>query len=243
MMGQTHATSAGLAFLAAAFPISHYVHHLTPLTAAVGTIVAAGAGMLPDTDHHSGTIANTFGPLTKALCRFVATISGGHRWVTHSLFGTAVFTGLASWATHNFWATTATVWLCMGLAVRALWGPPRRNKPNGRLDWRDVAGLTHALAAAVVAWAIVASGFDASALPWAVAVGYLAHLLGDSLTEQGLPVVLWPIRWRFRIATINTGGRVEKWVVGSALYAGIATVIVVTHNTWIPALLHTIGTS
>ena len=240
MRGHTHSLSGAVAWLGAAPFISAHAHHLTPLSVAVGTLVAAGASMLPDTDHHSGTIANTYGPLTKALCRFVAAISGGHRHATHSLFGAAVATALAAWATHDFWATVAAVWLCMGLAVRALWGPPPRNMPNGRLDWRDVAGLTHALAAAFAAWGIVASGFDTGTLPWAVAVGYLAHLVGDSMTEWGLPVVLWPIRWRLRIATIDTGKSIEKWVIVPGLYvAGLAATAYLTYEVWTPALTAT----
>jgi len=240
MMGHTHATSAVVAWLGVAPFVSAHAHHLTPMSIAAGTLVAGGAGMLPDLDHHSGTIANTFGPLTKGLCRFVAAISGGHRWITHSLFGAGVFIALAHGATHNFWAVTATIWLCMGLAVRALWGPPRRNEPNGRLDWRDIAGLAHALAAALVAWAIAASGFDVGVLPWAVGVGYLAHLLGDSMTEHGLPVVLWPIRWRLRIATIDTGKSAEKLVV-AGLYVTLCFIVYRTHDLWATALLHTVS--
>jgi membrane-bound metal-dependent hydrolase YbcI (DUF457 family) len=238
MMGHTHSLSAGVAWLAVAAPLSHYGHHLTPATVAVGTVVAAGAGLLPDLDHHSGTIANAFGPISRILCRIVATVSGGHRHATHSLLGAAVFVALAVAATHNVWALTAAVWLCMGLGVRALWRRPK-NRPNGRLDWRDVAGLVHAVIAFGVAYRFTHSSIDTSVVPWAVAVGYLAHLIGDSMTESGVNWA-WPSRRRYRIASIDTGKSVEKWVIVPGLYAGLAATVYLTYGTWGPALLHTI---
>ena len=54
-------------------------------------------------------------------------------------------------------------------------------------------------------------------LPWAVAVGVAAHLLGDMLTREGVPL-LWPVATRrFRIASLSTGGTVEQLLVGPGL--------------------------
>jgi membrane-bound metal-dependent hydrolase YbcI (DUF457 family) len=241
MMGNTHSLSAAGAFLAAAFPVSHYVHHLTPLTAAVGTIVAAGAGLLPDLDHPSATPARAFGPISQTAARIIARISGGHRHGTHSILGLSICGALAAAAYLNAWTLAATIWLCMGLGVRALWKRPK-NRPNGKLDWRDIAGLVHAAVAAYVAYRLTHAGLDLSVVPFAVALGYLVHLLGDGATETG--VNWWyPDRQRYRWASVDTGKAVERFVVVPALYAGIATVVFVTHGTWVPALLHTIGAS
>ena len=240
-MGNTHSLSAAAVFLAASFPLSHYVHHLTPLTAAVGTIVAAGAGLLPDLDHPQATPARAFGPISQAAAHFIHDTCGGHRGATHSRWGLLACGVLAAAAYLSSWTLAFVIWACMGLGVRALWKRPK-NRPNGRLDYGDVAGLVHALVAAFVAYRLTHSGLDLSVLPFAVTLGYGMHLFGDLLTEYGIPWN-WPNRKRYRLASINTAGWVEKWVVGSALYAGIATVIVVTHGAWIPALLHTIGAS
>lgn len=239
MIGSTHSLSGAVAFAAVAVPLSQHVHHLTPATAMVGAVVAAGAAMLPDLDHPRGTIANTFGPISRTLCRVVAWLSGGHRRATHSLVGTTIATALAAAASHNPWAVTTLIWLCIGLADRALWQRPP-NRPNGRLDWPDVAGLAHAAAAFGLAYLIVHTGTDLTVIPWAVAIGYLTHLLGDSMTEAGVPI-LWPFRARFRIATINTGEAVEKWVVVPALYASLGAIAYITHGQWGPALLHAIN--
>lgn len=241
MLGSTHALSSAAVFLAAAFPVSHYVHHLTPLTAAVGAIVCAGAGLLPDLDHVNAIPARAFPPISQALAKFVAAISGGHRHATHSILGLTICGALAAAAYLNVWALTALIWLCMGLGIRALWKRPR-NRPNGRLDWRDIAGLVHAAVAAYVAYRLTHSGLDLSVIPFAVMLGYLVHLLGDAATETGVNW-WWPDRTRYRWASVDTGKAVEKWVVVPALYAGIAAVVFVTHGTWIPALLTTIGAS
>lgn len=239
-MGPTHALSAAGVFLAASFPVSHYVHHLGPLPAAIGTLVAAGAGLLPDLDHPSATPARAFGPISHTAARIVSHLSGGHRHGTHSLIGTSITAALAIAAYLNIWALTAVIWLCMGLGIRALWRQPK-NRPNGRLDYRDVAGLIHAAVAFYVAYRLTHSGLDLSIVPAAVIIGYLVHLIGDSATESGVNWLYPFSRRRFRWASVDTGKAVELYVVVPALYVGIGAVVVVTHGTWIPALMRTIA--
>jgi len=41
--------------------------------------------------------------------------------------------------------------------------------------------------------------------------GYISHLLADALTPYGVPL-LYPLRWRFRLARFRTGGRVDQLV-------------------------------
>lgn len=241
MLGQTHALSAAGVFLAAAFPVSHYIHHLTPLTAAVGTLIAAGAGLLPDLDHPQASPARAFGPISQAASRFVHHMSGGHRHATHSRWGLLACAVLAATAYLWVWSLAFVIWACMGLGVRALWKQPK-NRPNGKLDYGDVAGLVHALVAAYVAYRLTHAGLDLSVVPFAVMLGYLVHLLGDAATETGVNW-WWPDRRRYRWASVDTGRSVERWIVVPMLYAGIAAVVLVTHGTWWPALLHTIGAS
>ncbi len=225
MMGRTHALAAGVGWLAVAPYVNHY-HHLTPGGAALGTVVATGAGLLPDLDHHSGTIANTFGPITRALCKSVSVISGGHRHATHSLLAAAAVIAATHYSARSMWASAVLVWVCIGLAVRAL-GPHRRNHRDGRLDWRDFAGLAHAAAAAGAA-VLVVHHADTGVLPWAVGVGYLTHLVTDAMTEKGEPL-LWPSARRFRIASIDTGKTVEK-VFAAGLCLGL--VLLLAHGLW-----------
>ncbi len=238
MMGPTHALSAGVAFVALAIPLSHNVHHLTPVTAAVGTVVATGAGLLPDLDHHSATPARSFGPISRGAAWAIGKLGGGHRKGTHSFIGTAFFTAIAIGATYNIWTTAVAIWLCIGLGVRALWKHPK-NRPNGKLDYRDVAGLIHAAVAAFIAYQLARSGMDRDVLPYAIGIGYVVHLIGDSMTEMGVNW-FWPYPKRFRIASIDTGKNVEKYVVVPVLYVGLATIILITHAKWAPALMHAV---
>jgi hypothetical protein len=167
MLGQTHALSAAGAFLALSFPVSHYVHHLTPLTAAISTLVAAGAGLLPDLDHPSASPARAFGPISQGAARFVAHVSGGHRHATHSFLGLTVAGGLAVAAyikrvdAHPWKAqsscepkgrcrTVGVVWMVMHpwvhrnpgprTASRCRSGPGQRPGRNRRRPGRRVCG-------------------------------------------------------------------------------------------------------
>ncbi|MFD4974765.1 metal-dependent hydrolase, partial [Streptomyces sp. NPDC058424] len=99
MMGHSHAVSGALLFAGTAPYVPPLVlhTHLAPQEILMGTVLCAGAALLPDLDHHDGTIANFLGPVSKVLCRFVAWISGGHRHATHSLFFVILMT-VGSWA-------------------------------------------------------------------------------------------------------------------------------------------------
>ena len=52
-------------------------------------------------------------------------------------------------------------------------------------------------------------------LPWAVAVGVLAHIAGDALTTQGIPVPLvWILhRCRLKLLPLDTGTSLEKIIL------------------------------
>ena len=85
MMGYSHTVSAAAGWLILAETGVVQVPD-TP-TLIVTTLACAGAGMLPDIDHHNGSIANSIPPLSRWLARVVGAISGGHRKGTHSLIG------------------------------------------------------------------------------------------------------------------------------------------------------------
>ncbi|WP_262925695.1 metal-dependent hydrolase [Kocuria atrinae] len=65
-----------------------------------GALICAGAALLPDIDHPSGTVARSLPPFSGWLARIVSRLSGGHRRGTHSVIGLLVFTLLA-WLSQN----------------------------------------------------------------------------------------------------------------------------------------------
>lgn len=218
MLGHTHALSGGVAWLAAAPLVGHYAPGLTThgyreLIAAV--IVTAGTALLPDLDHPGSTIGQALGPLTAWLARVVATATGGHRHGTHSILfaGAAGYGGWALGSVGTRWALPAIV-VFAALACAAL-------------------GVTDTFAAAVLSCAaagyvLVAGGATIAWLGPAVAIGCAAHLLGDALTERGVPL-LWPlIPCRFRVGAVDTGSQVERLLIAPALV--LALIVLATHS-------------
>jgi membrane-bound metal-dependent hydrolase YbcI (DUF457 family) len=203
MMGHSHALSGAVVWLAAvpgliALPsLGGPFEALTPLLAHVsapaeliaGTLICAGAAMLPDLDHPSATIAQTFGPVTWLLSKGVSVVSGGHRHATHSLlFAAAAGAGAHLLAEHQPIGRDVLVVLMIGLALRALAiGVPGRTITSAVLNICLTAGL-------FIMFRDLGVGY--AWLGLAIGIGCLAHVVGDCLTEHGCPV-LWPIGWRW----------------------------------------------
>ncbi len=202
MMGHSHAVSGAMLYAGSApFLPPLLLHtHLKPADILLGTVLCAGAALLPDLDHHDGTIANFLGPFSKALCRFVAKISGGHRHATHSLLFVALMGG-GTWAGVSYLGrpfTLGMTFFLLAMAVKAL----RIHLPGeGHTTWLSVLVLSGVGTAVMDLWMPSAPGW----LPYAVALGTFAHLLGDSLTKRGAPW-LWPHKQRYEIVLIKSSG-------------------------------------
>jgi membrane-bound metal-dependent hydrolase YbcI (DUF457 family) len=223
MMGHTHALTGAATWLAT-IPLvtdhallGDYAVTLSPAQVAAGTLVCAGAAMLPDIDHHDGTIANTYGVVTQLLCKVVGKISGGHRHATHSL-AFAIGAGFAThWmASHAFNpphgnqpspGVVAAWWVMLFLVV----GLGLRGIGIGFKDNDHFTGLLNAVLA--VALVYLMRHLDMRFVGYAVALGCVAHVVGDCLTPQGCPV-FWPAPWRIGVPLVpRTNGTVERWVV------------------------------
>ncbi|MGE5478674.1 MAG: metal-dependent hydrolase [Bacteroidales bacterium] len=89
-------------------------------------------------------------------------------------------------------------------------------------------GITHsALAVAGCLAAMVLLGTGWMAAP--IAIGYLSHLLADSLTPSGVPF-LWPSRRRFTLNVCETGSFIEIALVAAiAALGGWAAGIDLSH--------------
>lgn len=252
MMGPSHALSGAAVWLAGSWALDHFAGYgQSPLAVAVGTTVCAGGALLPDLDlsgkvtrnQGGATVARTFGVFSLFVAEVIEKVSlgiytatrlrrdprrdNGHRTFTHTL----PFAALIGWGTtalcahYGKWAVVGVVFVMAGLALRGLFD-----------RWAERAGwLIVTLCAAVIAV------FTAARLPgdrgypllgFAVAVGCVAHLLGDMITKNGVPI-LWPIpvgrrMWRMigvpNGIAVRVGGPAE--VVLRALFAIVSLVAV-----------------
>jgi membrane-bound metal-dependent hydrolase YbcI (DUF457 family) len=195
MMGGHHAASGAAAWVAvtATTPIALGWHPVSDVGVMTGALVCAGAALLPDADHHSGTIAHSLPPVSEGVTRIVAALAGGHRAGTHSLLGVAVFTGIA-WVAGMVSLRTETFGdvlvgpgilavLLIAFALRAL----KLTRKGTVWPWLSSVSL-----AALVA---VFAPEEWNWMPFCVGLGCLVHLLGDLLTTNGIPL-LWPLRFR-----------------------------------------------
>ncbi|WP_237202703.1 metal-dependent hydrolase [Rothia endophytica] len=185
MMGYSHSVSAAAAWFA--LNESGLIHvHDTP-TLIVTTLVAAGAGMLPDIDHHRGTIAHSIPPISRWVARLAAAASGGHRKGTHSIVGLAVFWGLACGADRLLYQGIPLLALALtgfagGLALRVF------KAPGG---WLGAIGLS-----------VATLHLDAlTHMPWAILTGATIHVLGDALTVRGVNP-FWPLTVKPAVASM-----------------------------------------
>jgi membrane-bound metal-dependent hydrolase YbcI (DUF457 family) len=185
-------------------------------------MVCAGAAMLPDLDHPSATIAQTFGPVTWMLSKAVNRLSGGHRQATHSLlFCVAMGLGAHALAQYNTVGRDIVVVLMIGLALRALAvGVPGKTITSAVVNILLTAGL----------FLIFQSlGVGYGWLGLAVGVGALAHVVGDCLTERGCPV-LWPIKGRWLLPYkigFKTGKAFEQRLLTPVLSIAIVALLYV----------------
>ncbi|MFE6746481.1 metal-dependent hydrolase [Kitasatospora purpeofusca] len=224
MMGQSHAISGALVYAATASFLPEKVFGTVPGPSEilVGTLLCAGAALLPDVDHQDATPAHLLGPVSRALCRLVGRLCGGHRHATHSLLFVAL-TGAGTWAGVTRLGdgfTHALTFVLLFLAGRALHLHPPGHGPTA---WLTSVGLAAIGTASVAAWVPGIAAW----LPYTVGLGALTHVLGDFLTRRGVPL-LWPLRRRFELPLIRrTGGKLE-----TRLFVPVMTVATVAALWW-----------
>ena len=238
MMGHSHATTGAAAWVAvtATVPGALGLVPLSPAEILAGAVVTAGAALLPDVDHRSGTIAHSLPPVSRWVTRWVGQISGGHRHGTHSLLGILAF-GLLARALSTVrvpirgeefqLGAWLMIILLVAFAARAL------HLTRGRFSsWLVAVGT-----ASAVTWFAPETMWW---LPASVVLGCTVHILGDALTVDGVPP-FWPVRpkplvesplWRdnghLALPLLGPAGSKREWVLISAVDLYLAYVIGMT---------------
>lgn len=211
MMGRSHALSGALSGAA----LSITVLHASRPDVAAAAILTAGAAVLPDLDHRDATVARTFGFITEEFAWLIGKLSGGHRHLTHSLAGCGMFTALVAIAWHHQHDWPGRIGL--GLAVTLILASALRALKLGG-HWADAMALTAAVA---MCW----HGFGLALVTPAVAVGCVTHLIGDGITDEGVPLFAPLSKAHVHLLpeplAFTAGTRPERLVV-ALLYAGLA---------------------
>ena len=220
MLGHSHALS-GLATGAATLP---WVPVHGPVAQVAWVSAVGGFAMLPDLDQQGSTISRMWGPLSDLPSGVINTVARGHRWGTHdAVLAPAAFGLLAYAAAWSFWSSLLLLALAIGLALRAL-----HVVIPGRAENTVIGNLVLSWGGA---WLLLAHSPAPGWLPLAVAAGVLTHIAGDALTKEGVPVPLFWLLRRSRIAPVHlrTGATVEKLVLAPLFV--LATVAFLYANT------------
>ncbi|MDA2807911.1 metal-dependent hydrolase [Nocardiopsis suaedae] len=216
MMGHSHALSGAVGWMALVpvldgTEVLGITFHMGPGEIIAGALVCAGAALVPDLDHKSATITQTYGILTKTLGAFLNWAFGGHRNGTHSLLFALLMGAIAQGTT--LWSEMAAqifVFLLVGIAFNGLGFGMDKN--------RTASGVINAMVTAGITLALYSAGTDYTWLGAAVALGCLLHFAGDIATHMGVPL-LWPFTG-YRVGQnvgFKTDGKVERNVVTPAL--------------------------
>lgn len=226
--GPTHAVSGLAAWAGVTLVAGAYGASFTPQSWIVGAVLTTGGALLPDIDHPPSTVARTFGPVSRIVAKVVDRFSelvynitrtkrdehrnGGHRTFTHTL----VFAALAGFGTTallrlGYWQVPlALLFVFCGLALRGILHTWRHGQDG-------LAVTVAAVALTALLWRYAALPTEAVWAGIAVAVGCLAHCLGDTITDRGCPM-FWPLPIGFRTwfpvgppkaMRMRTGGGVE----------------------------------
>lgn len=196
-MGSTHAVSGAAAWVAvtATVPVLPGLgwFPLDPVAVCTGTLVCAGAALLPDADHPNATIAHAVPVLGKAATGAVGSLTGGHRQGLHSVLAAVGVWFAALWLGTLMWAPAAEgPSLAIGVAVATAALLAVTVRVLGLVAGWPLAWLCGALGSAALVWFLPE---QAGWFPVCVTLGFVVHLLGDFLTVGGVNW-LWPLTLR-----------------------------------------------
>ncbi|WP_221586212.1 metal-dependent hydrolase [Microbacterium sp. G2-8] len=234
MMGTSHAVSGAAAWVAVTTAVPGFGWApIDPVGVLAGAAVCAGAALLPDIDHPSSTIATGL-PGGRVISGVASGISGGHRKGMHSLVAVlgvliaAIALSYVTW-TPEGWSDPLPIGPAAGAAVCIAVGTKCLRIAKGwLLSW--LIGIASAIA---LTWWMPG---QFSWFATCIGVGYLVHLLGDTLTTGGVPWLwplmlkrpvvfrrtllitkLWPRRGCFALPLLGDAGSWREWILTVAL--------------------------
>lgn len=246
MMGVNHATTGAAAWVAITATVPGWTtgwYPVDPTGVFTGAIICAGAALLPDADHHNGTIARSVPVVGSAVAGAIGHAAGGHRHGLHSVIGVVA---AAIGAFLIDYIQVPTDWhgnlpIGAGISVLALtaWGAKALKLTRG--GWI----MPWILGALLAAFIVFFAPTNLIWLPLAIILGYVVHLLGDALTVGGI-AWFWPFHpkpplmvssvpllksvWMengyFAFPILGKTGSVREWILGAAIGVYVVWVLV-----------------
>lgn len=241
-MGRTHVLSTTTLGLATVAPLAiNILHHPMPVATVFAFAgVCGGYGVLPDLDHPQATLARTLGPATKAIATFVHGISGGHRKGTHTVWFAALMLGLVTLLAAKLGKDAELPIAFVGFYLAAMILHLSPDHASGKAEATylvEAAGATAACYFYIPDWWW---------LPWTVGFGVVGHIVADTLTVEGVPI-LYPLAKRLvvRLPLLGHTDSIREhcfaWLLGPALlWVAFATVL--GHQWWTTGWLDSPGT-
>ncbi len=193
--------------------------------------VCGGAALLPDLDTPTSTASRMWGPISQHAANGIGAVAQGHRWGTHDLvLAPVVVFAAAAAAVEVPWAASVLIAVVVGLTLAAF----------GSVGFGRLGAGGNIAVSAGAGWAsqdVISRPEMLQMLPAALAVGVVAHILGDAVTRGGIPIPLVWIRVRRRIlgSPLRTGGLVEMALIAPALTLVLCWVVG-RHSEVLPAL-------
>jgi membrane-bound metal-dependent hydrolase YbcI (DUF457 family) len=179
MLGRDHALLGAVGFLAIAPAL---VPGMTWEEIGVGTVTSAAFALLPDIDEPGSTVSRKLGLISQTLSGGIRSVAGGHREATHSLFFAAIVGVLCYFANGHDWAMAIIIGAGFMLALRMIL--PKVLRFSIPLFILPFVGAY---------WVYHHPLLPTKVLLLATAGGVIWHLVGDSLTVEGVPWFWLPL--------------------------------------------------
>ena len=213
MLGRDHALTGAVGFMALAPVLHGELHQLptAPIPLGIAGVVSAAFALLPDIDEPGSTVSRKLGFLSRAVSEATNKLAGGHRQATHSILFAVVVFFLARLAGAHPLAEAVVVGCSFLLVLRML--VPRA--------FRHLVGPLMVGLAGLSSWWVFAHAAGGW-LPLAAAGGVLLHMVGDTITVEGVPWLWIPFvrpfqRLRLAVPLVGHTGSARESVVGSLL--------------------------
>jgi hypothetical protein len=242
MLGRDHALLGAVGYLAVA-PL--VLNNPSWETLGIGCVTSAAFALVPDIDEPGSTVSRKLGPLSRGVSKMTNRFAGGHRQATHAPFFVLCIAIGAFFAAQSAMALAIIVALSFLLVFRMLL--PKALK-YARVAGLSMLGLTAASAFYVYHhYTALTSGLNASGISsvWTVAGwfilatagGCIWHMVGDSLTVEGIQWLRVPFvrasRKRYSLPLVGHCGSERETFVGCCLM--LALIYLVFHFVGVPA--------